>query len=166
MARTPASEEPREKAHRRVYVLPFDLVDRIGEYQKALGLASEVEAVRRLLDDALKRRDDLVDIVGRFIAVLKDTKSLREATRSVIADHPLVKNISFAETGAMVTFILVNGDYADVYDTGKATLFDPNQNTWGAQFFRGGVPSWASKVHHPPKGSNRTSDAIDDDIPF
>lgn len=38
---------------RRVYVLPAELVDRIRAYGHETGCRSEVEAARRLLDDAL-----------------------------------------------------------------------------------------------------------------
>ena len=51
---------PRDKTGsvRKVYMLPEDLVERIAAYQHKTSISSEVEAVRRLLDDGLKHRDD------------------------------------------------------------------------------------------------------------
>lgn len=89
--------EGKEKTQRRVYVLPTELVDRILAYQQQTGLASEVEAARRLLDDALKQRDTFLTITNKFIEKRKETKSLRDAARDTLADHPLVMGIQFAD---------------------------------------------------------------------
>lgn len=93
---------------RRVYDLPHDLVDRIVDYQKNLGLSSEVEAVRRLLDETLKRRDTLEDIVGRFITISETTKDTSEAVRVVLVGHPLITMVQFNAGG--ISFGFANPD--------------------------------------------------------
>lgn len=47
---------PAQPAERRVYVLPAVMVESIHAFGRAAGCQSEVEAVRILLDEALKRR--------------------------------------------------------------------------------------------------------------
>jgi hypothetical protein len=49
----PAAPDPM-KTTRRVYVLPIDLLKRIHEYGYENGHPSEVSAVRKLLETALK----------------------------------------------------------------------------------------------------------------
>ena len=47
---------PPKPTERRVYLLPVDMVDGIHAFGQAAGCQSEVEAVRILLDQALKAR--------------------------------------------------------------------------------------------------------------
>jgi hypothetical protein len=83
---------------RRVYLLPSDLVDRVVRYQTERGMKSEVEAVRRLIDEALKMRDDDEDIMGRFLTALHENRDLNDAAREVLVGHPLVTEIKFHES--------------------------------------------------------------------
>lgn len=87
---------PKESAQRRVYVLPTELVDRIVAFQNEKGLPSEVEAARRLLDEALKTRDTDETIIKRFLSRLKDIRIPSEVAKDVLVGHPLVTNIQFA----------------------------------------------------------------------
>ena len=167
MARTPKTEEAPARMQRRVYVLPTELVDRVAEYQRHVGLASEVEAVRRLLDEALKSRDQLRDIADRFISKFKETRSLREAARDVLTGHPLVKNIEFNDEGVKVS--LSTGEDAQFDSIAKATLWDKDRNLWNFELDFDGWPEWASHRHARPKSGKKAkslSETIDDDIPF
>ena len=85
------------KTQRRAYVLPTELVNRIEEFQREKGFSSEVEAVRRLLDDALKSRDTFETIVKRFLDKLSTLKILSEATKEVLVGHPLIDSIHFID---------------------------------------------------------------------
>ena len=174
MAREPAPPDGNEKTARRVYVLPTDLVERIVAYQNELGLSSEVEAARRLLDEALLSRDDIVSIVSRVVSQMKKVRSLREAAREVLASHPLVNRISF--TANDLTFFMADGHSAEVTDKGQATVKDEDDNYYSFGFGED-VPEWAAPVHRrsgpsfgrsspTEKRSGSMSDAIDDDIPF
>lgn len=80
---------------RRVYVLPNELVERIVEFQKDKGYPSEVEAVRKLLDEALLHRDDAQSIIQRFKARLSRLRMPTEVAKDVLVGHPLVNEISF-----------------------------------------------------------------------
>jgi len=96
MAKEPEEDTPSGHENiRRVYALPAEMVDRITQFQQEKGLASEVEAVRRLLDEALKGRDDATKIINRFLAKLGQTRSTAEAAREVLVGHPKVQQITF-----------------------------------------------------------------------
>ncbi|NRB16876.1 MAG: hypothetical protein HRU33_04690 [Rhodobacteraceae bacterium] len=75
---------------RRVYDLPTELVERIVEFQKDKGLPSEVEAARRLLDQALKSRDSRETLVGRFLSKLVPGSEPSDSAATVLVGHPLV----------------------------------------------------------------------------
>lgn len=113
---------------RRVYALPAEMVERITRFQRDKGLPSEVEAVRRLLDEALKSRDDLDTIINRLLARLGQTRIAAEAAKEVLAGHPLVKSISFE--GDSITFLLKNDQGATVSENGWVRLKD-NPRDWG-----------------------------------
>lgn len=114
----PAQAEPQ----RRVYQLPAELVERIVEFQKEKGLPSEVEAVRRLLDDALKSRDDLDRIVNRFLGKLKYARIASEVAKDVLVGHPLVASLSFEPD--MVAVTLKDGWRARISDAGSVYIYD------------------------------------------
>lgn len=123
MAKEPEDDTPSGSGNiRRVYALPVEMVDRITEFQREKGLASEVEAVRRLLDEALKTRDDLDTIINRLLAKLGQTKIASEAARDVLVGHPLVESMSFPD-GA-VAFELKNGERAIVHERGSVSTSD------------------------------------------
>jgi hypothetical protein len=121
MAKEPDEEQAQGAENiRRVYALPAEMVERITRFQRDKGLPSEVEAVRRLLDEALKSRDDLDTIINRLLARLGQTRIAAEAAKEVLAGHPLVKSISFE--GDKITFVLKNEDGATVSETGFVYL--------------------------------------------
>lgn len=83
--------------YRRVYVLPAELVERILEFQYEKGLSSEVDAVRRLLDEALRARDTPVRLLGRTLRAIEDMKLPYDVAREVLVGHPLVSDLSFKD---------------------------------------------------------------------
>jgi hypothetical protein len=112
----------REKGQRRVYVLPSELVDRIVAYQKEMGIQSEVEAARRLLDEALKSRDTWRAITQRVLDRLKETRDLREISAEVLISHPLVTAVNLDPSG--VKFQLKSGESIDVDTKGSVIAMD------------------------------------------
>ena len=174
MARDPAPSDGNDKTLRRVYVLPTELVERIVAYQNELGLNSEVEAARRLLDEALLSRDNVVSIVSRVVAQLKNVRSLREAAREILASHPLVTHIVFNPND--LCFKMSDGHNIEVTDKGIATIKDEQDDLYSFGF---GIepPDWASSDHRSRgssfgrsspmerQGGSKTAE-IDDDIPF
>lgn len=176
MAREKAPPDVNDKAQRRVYVLPNELVERIGEFQKELGLGSEVEAVRRLLDGALKSRDSVERITARFVAQYNIVKSVRDAAKEVLVDHPLVTSIRFRDSE--LEFDIKDGHTVDFDSFEEVTIKDGQGDIYN---FFGPTPEWASSAHGKKerspfgrsspmdRGSKNTgsmSNAIDDDIPF
>jgi Arc/MetJ-type ribon-helix-helix transcriptional regulator len=105
---------------RRVYALPQEMVDRIVEFQREKGYTSEVEAVRRLLDEALKSRDNLEKIINRFLGQLGQHKSTAVAAGNVLVGHPLVKSIHF--DGDAVEFVLKSEEGAFITENGMVSL--------------------------------------------
>lgn len=132
MAKEPDEDTPSGHENiRRVYALPAEMVDRITKFQKDKGLTSEVEAVRRLLDEALKSRDDLTTLINRLLAKLGQTKIASEAARDVLVGHPLVASITFDDNS--VAFKLKKGDEATVSEGGyvyiKGNKWIPHEKT-------------------------------------
>jgi hypothetical protein len=116
-------EEGQEAGHeniRRVYALPAEMVERITRFQHEKGLNSEVEAVRRLLDGALKSRDTLETLVNQMLARLGQTKVIADAARDVLAGHPLVTTLHFGE--GVVSFKMKDGSGADVSESGRVSI--------------------------------------------
>lgn len=118
----------KEATHRRVYVLPQELVDRIVEFQNEKGYPSEVEAVRKLLDEALLHRDDIHSIIKRFKSRLDKLKMPAEVSKDVLVGHPLVTDISFFPNS--VQFTLNKKDQYKITDTGKVTYYSSYSKNW------------------------------------
>jgi len=145
----PSPPTAAQEKERRVYALPGELVERIVEFQREKGYPSEVEAVRRLLDDALKSRDTLARLISRFMTRMGSLRSTVEVAKDVLVGHPLVKSMSFDEDA--VNFEMKDGWEAKINDKGDVWIWDPQRsNTW----------SWA-----PDEGRFGTG-KITDDIPF
>jgi len=112
---------------RRVYVLPNETVGRIVEYQREKGFQSEVEAVRRLLDEALLSRDTPTKVLNRFLARLEVHRVVAEAAKDVLVGHPMVEYLRFAPD--TVSFQIKGAPEFTVRDDGSVTL-GSSQWTW------------------------------------
>jgi hypothetical protein len=137
----------KEKTQRRVYVLPTELVDRVLAFQIEVGLNSEVEAARRLLDDALKSRDTFKTLVTRFVSRLKETRIPAEVAKDVLVGHPLVQRIQFND--GQIEFGMRDGNEVRIWSDGRYEVFDEQEN----------------QIDFGPKPQKRKIDS-DDDIPF
>jgi transcriptional regulator with XRE-family HTH domain len=122
------------------YVLPQELVNRIENYKNAIGVSSDDEAARRLIDDALKFRDDHNQIIIRLFDKYKTIKSLREAAGFVIANHPLVKSIEFLDNS--LSFEMSNGFKVDLWAHGSASIKKPDGSYY--KYFKEDAPEWVS----------------------
>ncbi|RMC35351.1 hypothetical protein [Paracoccus alkanivorans] len=128
MAKEPDEEQSTGHENvRRVYALPAEMVERITQFQREKGLSSEVEAARRLLDEALKSRDNIDSIINRLLAKLGQIKIASEAARDVLIGHPLVAALSFGDES--VTFTLKSNDKATVFESGYVIIGDKG-NEW------------------------------------
>ncbi|MBK3745378.1 hypothetical protein G3A39_40135 [Paraburkholderia aspalathi] len=85
----------KEATQRGVYVLPTELVERIVAFQSEKGYPSEVEAARKLLDEALKSRDDEYRIIRRFQERLQNLRMPAEVAKDVLVGPPFILDISF-----------------------------------------------------------------------
>jgi hypothetical protein len=137
----------KEKTQRRVYVLPAELVERILAFQMEVGLSSEVEAARRLLDDALKSRDTFRTLVTRFVSRLKETRIPAEIAKDVLVGHPLVQRINFKD--GQIEFGMKDGNEVHIWADGKYDVYDEQEN----------------RIDFGPKPQKRNTE-MDDDIPF
>lgn len=151
----------KELTLRRVYALPSEMVDRITDFQKEKGFTSEVEAVRRLLEEALQNRDILEDVIHRFLAKLRSLRLASEVAKEVLVGHPLIAGLRFEKRA--VTFETRDMWKVTISDNGHIDIEDDDQNTkyWHAnkddRFGNGWISSMRPKVEAP---------AFDDDIPF
>lgn len=113
---------------RRVYVLPNELVDRIVEFQKDKGYPSEVEAVRKLLDEALLHRDNDTTIIERFKTRLKQLRMPSEVAKDVLVGHPLVEEIGFERDA--ISFSVRGYNRYRIDTDGDVFVWEPDRNVW------------------------------------
>ncbi len=144
---------------RKVWMLPADLSDRIKAYQQANGIASEVEAARRLLDSALQMRDTVEDILNTLRARHGDEKDLRMLARDVLTNHVLVTEISFSDNE--LTFGLRNGDYGSLNKKGEMFRGEDPRSLYPYSPTPSRQPRAARSAWEAPKGGD-----LDDEIPF
>ena len=145
---------------RRVYALPQDLIERIVEFQRDKGYQSEVEAVRRLLDDALKYRDTTDKIVSRFMARLRSMRITSEVAKDILVAHPLISTLSFGQD--YVSFVMKDKVYdITIYDTGAVSVARVGANPFDTPQYK-----WSTTTDDK-FGPGRISFVSDeDDIPF
>jgi len=120
----------KEASIRRVYVLPSELVARIVEFQEEKNYSSEVEAVRKLLDEALLHRDTAATIINRFKSRLENLRMPAEVAKDVLVGHPLVSNISFGKDE--IIFELADGNNYRITDKGDVRY----KSTYGREEWR------------------------------
>ncbi len=119
-----ADEEATEsQTVRKIYVLPRELADRVAAFQKAKKLPSEVEAVRRLLDEALLYRDDHESIITRIRERLKTDGMVTSVAKDILVGHPLMESLRFPSVDT-VQFELKDGGEFRVSDDGTAWVLD------------------------------------------
>jgi len=140
--------DDKDRAQRRVYVLPNDLVDRVVAYQSAMGLPSEVEAVRRLLDSALQHRDTLPQILDRLRERFKTEKDLRILAAEVLMPHALITSVRFDSEGRLRFTMRGHGEGA----------MDERGNTFTTDFE-------GRRLYPYPENPN-SGPIPDDEIPF
>ncbi|TPM33717.1 hypothetical protein FJ955_02960 [Mesorhizobium sp. B2-2-2] len=132
----------KESTMRRVYVLPTELVDRITSFQADMKLQSEVEAARRLLDEALKQRDDAEAITRRFLERLKDTRMMSDIAKDVLVGHPLINQIKI--NASSISFGMTTGDQVTVFQDGTASMQDRHKQSFNinseGQLIRDDIP--------------------------
>ena len=102
---------------RRVYVLPAEMVDRISAFQKDRRLPSEVEAVRRLLNEALIQRDTPDLIIQRIRDRIAAGSVLSSVAAEVLMGHPLVITIDQEREDA-IGFTMRDGRTFQVFNDG------------------------------------------------
>lgn len=115
----------KEATERRVYVLPVELVERVRQYQKDNLIASEVEAVRRLLDTALHLRDDVHSLLQKMKTKYKAEKDIRVISRDVLALHPLIESIKISD--GSIEFTMKNGGMGSFATDGEAYFMNKGQ---------------------------------------
>lgn len=118
---------------RRVYDLPLELVDRITAFQAEKKLPSEVEAVRRLLDEALKYRDTPELIIERFKERLKSDGIPSSVAKDVLVGHPLVKSI-LQEDLETIAFTMRDGRTFRIHSDGTSEKQSENNYDWWDEF--------------------------------
>lgn len=118
----------KETTQRRVYVLPVELVNRIVAFQQEKGYPSEVEAARKLLDEALKSRDDEFRIIKRFQERLQSLRMPAEVAKDVLVGHPLITDISFGADH--VDFSVKDRGKFRITSNGSVSEYDEYLSKW------------------------------------
>ncbi|KQO99133.1 hypothetical protein ASF32_14865 [Methylobacterium sp. Leaf91] len=139
MVRPAADKQTVPNFVRVSYVLPVEIAKRIEKYKIELGVSSDDEAAKRLIGDALNRRDTFREVIQRLIDRYKLTRSMREAAGDVIANHPLVVSMSFTDEG--VKFTMSNGFSVIASPPGKAIINKPSGDFY--KYHADDAPDWA-----------------------
>ena len=122
-------DEEENATIRKIYVLPKELADRISAFQKEKKLPSEVEAVRRLLDEALLHRDTEDSLLLRFSERLKTDGMPSSVARDLLVGHPLIEEIGFPGPDN-VTFLMKGRGRFKINDRKAAWKWNDNYNRW------------------------------------
>lgn len=104
-------------AQRKVFMLESELVDRVLAYQQKNKLQSEVEAVRQLLNDALRLQDDWRSICDQVVDRMKRPETLINAAKEIVVGHPRVSNVTFELD--RITFKMNSGEYVEISANGQ-----------------------------------------------
>ena len=117
---------PSEKvgAQRKVFMLETELVDRVLAYQEKNGLQSEVEAVRQLLNDALRLQDEWWSICDQVVERMKRPESLINAAKDIVLGHPKVSNVAFELD--RITFKTITGEHVEILLSGEVAAESSN----------------------------------------
>lgn len=94
---------------RRVYDLPPELHHRVLSYQTENGMASEVEAVRSLLDQALQSGDTVESLYVRLDDKYRTEKDVRRISAEILIPHRKVRSVALNDDGT-ICFSLINGE--------------------------------------------------------
>jgi hypothetical protein len=145
---------------RRVHVLPKELLDRIRAYQSAEGIASEVEAVRRLLNNALQMQDNIRSILKQLRDGYEHERNIRHLANKILSHHALVTSIHYGDND--VTFDMRTDDKGKITRQGVTYIGGPDYDEWTAE----PTPSGKHKGREPTWQLQRDADNLDDEIPF
>lgn len=145
---------------RKVYMLPRELVDRISAFQQAKRLPSEVEAARRLLDEALKHRDTPELIVERLKERLASNGLVHAVGNDVLREHPLVAVIDQGDPD-YIGFTMKSGRVFRVDARGNAEEKDVESRNYDDVWY-----PFPPKSLQAPAAIAQKSEYDDDEIPF
>lgn len=124
------------------YVLPNELISKIERFKISIGIPSNDEAVRRIIDNFLKQRDDIVDVIENILTKYKLTKSIREAASIVVANHPLVATVSLGYDGVGFTFNDQEYGILTVHITSWGRVSIKKKGGSNFMFHKVGAPAW------------------------
>lgn len=147
MARIPKEPE----TERRVYVLPKELLNRMRAYQYENNIPSEVEVVRKLLDEALQARDTLDSIMIKVRDAYESERDLRLVAQNILSGHILVKYLMIADD--RLEFGLRNGEAGSLHINGDLKKGSVNDDG----------TLWVHHIWAPPEPK---VDGLDEEIPF
>lgn len=144
---------------RRIHVLPIELLDRIRAYQSENNIPSEVEAVRRLLSEALQARDTIDDIMKQVRAYFRQDRDLRTLAREVLSGHILVNRIDIEDSE--VRFGMRNGDAGSIRRDGsmKTGSITDDGTVWLKS-------DWPRTPDRSAGGWDSPGNDLDKEIPF
>lgn len=164
MAKHVAPPGHRPDTERRIHVLPTDLLDKVRGYQKQQKITSEVEAVRRLLTEALQARETIRDILMNMSVSLKSGFDLRSIAKNILSDHTLVKRIDISEMA--LAFVLRDGAAGEMNHEGHFQT--GNEDDQGYIRLTPWDPYALKKnvVKAGSGGSDVKHSDLDDEIPF
>lgn len=157
----------KDGVERKVWLLPTELSERIKAFQASQGIASEVEAARRLLDSALQMRDTVPDILRKMKDRYVDEKDLRVLARDILVGHTLVASVHFDDDG--VWFRFNDGALGRMNKRGLTSIGDDDNQYNGEpawKVFPEPPPAARPTVRQSPSWDTPKGGEADEDIPF
>ncbi|GBQ90930.1 hypothetical protein GCM10007866_18080 [Gluconobacter albidus] len=149
---------------RRIHVLPVELLERVRSYQNDNSIASEVEAVRRLLSEALQARDTIDDLMKQVRAQFKKDRDFRTLARDILSGHILVKRMEIFDHD--LRFVMRSGDAGKIDRQGKLQTGQADEEgnvyNWSDWPVSLGAPT---KTFNQATGSWEFPTDLDDDPP-
>ncbi|KXV70991.1 hypothetical protein AD952_11010 [Acetobacter cerevisiae] len=154
-----SEEQEKPTTERRIHVLPVELLERIRAYQSENNIPSEVEAVRRLLSEALQARDSIDDVMKQVRAYFRQDRDLRAMARDVLSGHILVNRIDIDDSE--VRFGMRNGDAGSIKRDGsmKTGSVTDDGNLWLNN-------DWPRVHEHSTSNWSSPASDRDSEIPF
>lgn len=154
-----SEEQEKPTTERRIHVLPVELLERIRAYQAENNIPSEVEAVRRLLSEALQARDTIDDLMKQVSAYFKHDRDLRNIAKEVLTGHARVNRLEIEDN--RLIFGMRTGDAGLIAKTGEMQVGTVDNEG----YFRFNT-AWPQPKESGSSSWNAGSPDLDTEIPF
>lgn len=111
--------QPPKATTRKVVTLPKEVVDRVEKYRQSRNLASESDALRRLIETGLGLLDTPDELTTRCQSATLRGETIGSVISNILDDHPLVNEITITSDHVRIEL-----------RTGDVIQFQKNSQDW------------------------------------